>query len=64
MSNYGDRVLLTAKLVLRLEGISPAVFTQKHAVNMFLNEAKAKGIRGYNIFPESAAFLRLKCFML
>lgn len=64
MSSYGDSVLLTAKLVLRLEGISSAVFTQWHAVNMCLNETRAKRIRGYHNFSETAAFLRLKCFML
>lgn len=63
-STHEHNVLLSAKLVLRLEGISSLVFTQQHAVNTLLNEGKAKRIRSYNIFPETAAFLILKCFML
>lgn len=61
MSSHGDSVLLTAKLILWLEGISSAVFTQQHAVNMCVNEARAK--KNQN-FPETVAFLRQRCFML
>lgn len=63
-SSCGDSMLLIAKLIFRLVRISSVVFTQQHAVNMCLNEARAKRIRGYHIFSETSAFLRLKCFML
>lgn len=49
-----------SKARLRLEGVSSAVFIQQHTVSMCLNEVRVKRIRGYHIFPETAAFLGLK----
>lgn len=49
---------------LRLARISTAVFTQQHAVNMCLNEARTKRLGCYHFSSETAPLLKLKCFTL